>query len=102
MPEATSTPNISPTAQRGPPHARRLRRKANSRLGREYSPTSFCVPLDHPVRAAAIALVEWWPFDQFILALIIANSLLIAIVGPDGVCKHASRARVSVNACSHL
>nr|AAC63050.1 voltage-gated calcium channel alpha-1 subunit [Cyanea capillata] len=42
----------------------------------------FCLTLDNPVRSAAITIVDWKPFDFFILASIFANCAALAAYEP--------------------
>ncbi|CAL8251978.1 unnamed protein product [Arctogadus glacialis] len=42
----------------------------------------FCLTLNNPVRRACISLVEWKPFDIFILLSIFANCVALAIYIP--------------------
>jgi hypothetical protein len=43
------------------------------------------LPLTHPLRRLLIRVVESAWFDRLILVLIVANSLLLAIAGPDTI-----------------
>ncbi|XP_041081104.1 voltage-dependent L-type calcium channel subunit alpha-1D-like [Polyodon spathula] len=51
---------------------------ANSRPPRAL----FCLTLNNPIRRACISLVEWKPFDIFILIAIFANCVALAIYIP--------------------
>uniref|UniRef100_A0A8C9TWH4 Voltage-dependent L-type calcium channel subunit alpha n=1 Tax=Scleropages formosus TaxID=113540 RepID=A0A8C9TWH4_SCLFO len=51
---------------------------ANSRPPRAL----FCLSLNNPIRRACISLVEWKPFDIFILLSIFANCVALAIYVP--------------------
>ncbi|XP_019118054.2 calcium channel, voltage-dependent, L type, alpha 1D subunit, a [Larimichthys crocea] len=51
---------------------------ANSRPPRAL----FCLNLNNPVRRACISLVEWKPFDIFILIAIFANCMALAVYVP--------------------
>ncbi|XP_053291132.1 calcium channel, voltage-dependent, L type, alpha 1D subunit, a [Pleuronectes platessa] len=51
---------------------------ANSRPPRAL----FCLKLNNPVRRACISLVEWKPFDIFILIAIFANCMALAVYVP--------------------
>ncbi|XP_034022391.1 calcium channel, voltage-dependent, L type, alpha 1D subunit, a isoform X3 [Thalassophryne amazonica] len=51
---------------------------ANSRPPRAL----FCLNLNNPIRRACISLVEWKPFDIFILIAIFANCMALAIYVP--------------------
>ncbi|XP_048877532.1 voltage-dependent L-type calcium channel subunit alpha-1D-like isoform X2 [Brienomyrus brachyistius] len=42
----------------------------------------FCLNLNNPFRKACISLVEWKPFDTFILLAIFANCMALAIATP--------------------
>ncbi|XP_072771948.1 voltage-dependent L-type calcium channel subunit alpha-1D-like [Nerophis lumbriciformis] len=42
----------------------------------------FCLSLDNPLRRACISLVEWKPFDVFILLCIFANCVALAVYMP--------------------
>ncbi|GAA6108292.1 voltage-dependent L-type calcium channel subunit alpha-1D isoform X2 [Tachysurus ichikawai] len=42
----------------------------------------FCLTLNNPIRRACISLVEWKPFDIFILLSIFANCVALAIYIP--------------------
>ncbi|XP_065066624.1 voltage-dependent L-type calcium channel subunit alpha-1D-like isoform X2 [Rhopilema esculentum] len=42
----------------------------------------FCLTLDNPVRSGAITIVDWKPFDFFILASIFANCAALAAYEP--------------------
>uniref|UniRef100_A0A673I6Y2 Ion transport domain-containing protein n=1 Tax=Sinocyclocheilus rhinocerous TaxID=307959 RepID=A0A673I6Y2_9TELE len=42
----------------------------------------FCLTLNNPVRRACINLVEWKPFDIFILLSIFANCVALAVYIP--------------------
>ncbi|XP_034075214.1 calcium channel, voltage-dependent, L type, alpha 1D subunit, a isoform X14 [Gymnodraco acuticeps] len=51
---------------------------ANSRPPRAL----FCLKLNNPIRRACISLVEWKPFDIFILIAIFANCMALAVYVP--------------------
>ncbi|XP_036067985.1 calcium channel, voltage-dependent, L type, alpha 1D subunit, a isoform X1 [Oryzias melastigma] len=51
---------------------------ANSRPQRAL----FCLNLNNPIRRACISLVEWKPFDIFILIAIFANCMALAVYIP--------------------
>uniref|UniRef100_A0A3Q3E870 Voltage-dependent L-type calcium channel subunit alpha n=1 Tax=Labrus bergylta TaxID=56723 RepID=A0A3Q3E870_9LABR len=51
---------------------------ANSRPARAL----FCLKLNNPIRRACISLVEWKPFDIFILIAIFANCMALAVYIP--------------------
>ncbi|KAK0135864.1 Voltage-dependent L-type calcium channel subunit alpha-1D [Merluccius polli] len=51
---------------------------ANSRPPRAL----FCLNLNNPIRRACISLVEWKPFDIFILIAIFANCMALAVYIP--------------------
>ncbi|XP_036388954.1 voltage-dependent L-type calcium channel subunit alpha-1D-like [Megalops cyprinoides] len=51
---------------------------ANSRPPRAL----FCLTLNNPIRRACISLVEWKPFDIFILLSIFANCVALAVYVP--------------------
>ncbi|XP_070815298.1 calcium channel, voltage-dependent, L type, alpha 1D subunit, a isoform X2 [Chaetodon trifascialis] len=51
---------------------------ANSRPPRAL----FCLNLNNPIRRACISLVEWKPFDIFILIAIFANCMALAVYVP--------------------
>ncbi|XP_062316510.1 voltage-dependent L-type calcium channel subunit alpha-1D-like [Osmerus eperlanus] len=51
---------------------------ANSRPPRAL----FCLKLNNPIRRACISLVEWKPFDIFILIAIFANCMALAVYIP--------------------
>ncbi|KAL7884384.1 hypothetical protein AOLI_G00071540 [Acnodon oligacanthus] len=42
----------------------------------------FCLTLNNPIRRACISLVEWKPFDIFILLSIFANCVALAVYVP--------------------
>ncbi|CAF91180.1 unnamed protein product, partial [Tetraodon nigroviridis] len=42
----------------------------------------FCLNLNNPIRRACISLVEWKPFDIFILIAIFANCMALAVYVP--------------------
>uniref|UniRef100_A0A671L010 Ion transport domain-containing protein n=1 Tax=Sinocyclocheilus anshuiensis TaxID=1608454 RepID=A0A671L010_9TELE len=42
----------------------------------------FCLNLNNPIRRACISLVEWKPFDIFILIAIFANCMALAVYIP--------------------
>uniref|UniRef100_A0A8C9TZI4 Ion transport domain-containing protein n=1 Tax=Scleropages formosus TaxID=113540 RepID=A0A8C9TZI4_SCLFO len=42
----------------------------------------FCLRLGNPIRMAAIAIVEWKPFDIFILLAIFANCVALGVAKP--------------------
>ncbi|CAB1329434.1 unnamed protein product, partial [Coregonus sp. 'balchen'] len=42
----------------------------------------FCLTLNNPIRRACISLVEWKPFDIFILLSIFANCVALAVYIP--------------------
>ncbi|CAM2116787.1 unnamed protein product [Caretta caretta] len=42
----------------------------------------FCLSLNNPIRRACISLVEWKPFDIFILLAIFANCVALAVYIP--------------------
>ncbi|XP_047438727.1 calcium channel, voltage-dependent, L type, alpha 1D subunit, a isoform X11 [Mugil cephalus] len=42
----------------------------------------FCLKLNNPIRRACISLVEWKPFDIFILIAIFANCMALAVYVP--------------------
>lgn len=51
---------------------------SNSRPARAL----FCLSLNNPIRRACISIVEWKPFDIFILLAIFANCVALAIYIP--------------------
>uniref|UniRef100_A0A674EW28 Voltage-dependent L-type calcium channel subunit alpha n=1 Tax=Salmo trutta TaxID=8032 RepID=A0A674EW28_SALTR len=51
---------------------------ANTRPARAL----FCLKLNNPIRRACISLVEWKPFDIFILIAIFANCMALAVYIP--------------------
>ncbi|XP_053326031.1 voltage-dependent L-type calcium channel subunit alpha-1D [Spea bombifrons] len=50
----------------------------NNRAGRAL----FCLSLNNPIRRACISIVEWKPFDIFILVAIFANCVALAVYIP--------------------
>ena len=53
--------------------------------GRLYAGDALgCLTLSNPLRARAIALVEWPWFDRAVLMAIVANCVMLAALGPPG------------------
>ena len=53
--------------------------------GRLYSGDALgCLTLSNPLRARAIAFVEWPWFDRAVLMAIVANCVMLAALGPPG------------------
>ncbi|XP_075882305.1 voltage-dependent L-type calcium channel subunit alpha-1D [Nelusetta ayraudi] len=88
-PDSSSAPTVCTTGQ--PPVGSLAQRKrqqyakskkqggsTNSRPPRAL----FCLTLNNPIRRACISLVEWKPFDIFILLSIFANCVALAIYIP--------------------
>ncbi|XP_035244320.1 voltage-dependent L-type calcium channel subunit alpha-1D-like isoform X4 [Anguilla anguilla] len=81
-PAATSTPApVGSLAQRKRQQYAKSKKQgssANSRPPRAL----FCLNLNNPLRRACISLVEWKPFDIFILIAIFANCMALAVYIP--------------------
>uniref|UniRef100_A0A8C8A1V2 Voltage-dependent L-type calcium channel subunit alpha n=1 Tax=Oryzias sinensis TaxID=183150 RepID=A0A8C8A1V2_9TELE len=88
-PEISSRPSVCPS---GPPPAGSLaqrKRQQYAKSKKQGGSTNsrppralFCLTLNNPIRRACISLVEWKPFDIFILLSIFANCVALAIYIP--------------------
>ncbi|XP_078803077.1 calcium channel, voltage-dependent, L type, alpha 1D subunit, a isoform X11 [Oryzias latipes] len=78
---ATSTIPVGALAQKKRQQYAKSKKQgsnANSRPQRAL----FCLNLNNPIRRACISLVEWKPFDIFILIAIFANCMALAVYIP--------------------
>ncbi|XP_075317194.1 calcium channel, voltage-dependent, L type, alpha 1D subunit, a isoform X4 [Odontesthes bonariensis] len=78
---ATSTIPVGALAQKKRQQYAKSKKQgsnANSRPPRAL----FCLKLNNPIRRACISLVEWKPFDIFILIAIFANCMALAVYVP--------------------
>ncbi|KAJ8257516.1 hypothetical protein GJAV_G00186430 [Gymnothorax javanicus] len=57
-------------------------KKQNSTVNSRPPRALFCLTLNNPIRRACISLVEWKPFDIFILLSIFANCVALAVYIP--------------------
>ncbi|XP_068453582.1 voltage-dependent L-type calcium channel subunit alpha-1D isoform X4 [Clinocottus analis] len=88
-PEMSSQPTVCTT---GPPPVGSLaqrKRQQYAKSKKQGGSTNsrppralFCLTLNNPIRRACISLVEWKPFDIFILLSIFANCVALAIYIP--------------------
>ncbi|XP_070695947.1 voltage-dependent L-type calcium channel subunit alpha-1D [Pempheris klunzingeri] len=88
-PNMSSRPSVCTT---GPPPAGSLaqrKRQQYAKSKKQGGSTNsrppralFCLTLNNPIRRACISLVEWKPFDIFILLSIFANCVALAIYIP--------------------
>ncbi|KAM3618553.1 uncharacterized protein V6R79_021738 [Siganus canaliculatus] len=88
-PDVSSQPSVCTT---GPPPAGSLaqrKRQQYAKSKKQGGSTNsrppralFCLTLNNPIRRACISLVEWKPFDIFILLSIFANCVALAIYIP--------------------
>lgn len=71
------------TAANGPANA--AKRKNTTNVGQNLRPKRalFCLSVGNPIRRVCISLVEWKPFDYFILANIFATCVVLALMNPD-------------------
>ena len=65
--------------------ANAAKRKNPTNVGQTFRPKRalFCLSVSNPIRRACISLVEWKPFDLFILANIFATCVVLALMNPD-------------------
>uniref|UniRef100_A0A8C9TMK1 Voltage-dependent L-type calcium channel subunit alpha n=1 Tax=Scleropages formosus TaxID=113540 RepID=A0A8C9TMK1_SCLFO len=79
-PAPTPTPASSLAQRKRQQYAKSKKQgsSANSRPPRAL----FCLTLNNPLRRACISLVEWKPFDIFILIAIFANCMALAVYIP--------------------
>ena len=65
--------------------ANAAKRKNPTNVGQTFRPKRalFCLSVSNPLRSACIRLVEWKPFDLFILANIFATCVVLALMNPD-------------------
>lgn len=61
------------------------KRKNPPNVGQNFRPKDalFCLTVSNPIRRGCITLVEWKPFDLFILANIFATCVVLALMNPD-------------------
>ncbi|CAL8402352.1 unnamed protein product, partial [Arctogadus glacialis] len=81
VPAATTTIPVGALAQKKRQQYAKSKKQgsnANSRPPRAL----FCLKLNNPIRRACISLVEWKPFDIFILIAIFANCMALAVYIP--------------------
>uniref|UniRef100_A0A3P8QLK9 Voltage-dependent L-type calcium channel subunit alpha n=1 Tax=Astatotilapia calliptera TaxID=8154 RepID=A0A3P8QLK9_ASTCA len=78
----TSTPApVGSLAQKKRQQYAKSKKQGGSTSGRPPR-ALFCLTLNNPIRRACISLVEWKPFDIFILLSIFANCVALAIYIP--------------------
>ncbi|XP_072305376.1 voltage-dependent L-type calcium channel subunit alpha-1D isoform X2 [Eucyclogobius newberryi] len=90
MPDMSARPSVcSPTTAPPAGSLAQRRRQQYAKSKKQGGSTSsrppralFCLTLNNPIRRACISLVEWKPFDIFILLSIFANCVALAIYIP--------------------
>ncbi|KAM4562919.1 voltage-dependent L-type calcium channel subunit alpha-1D [Odontesthes bonariensis] len=88
-PEMNSRPSVCTTGQ-APVGSLALRKRQQYAKSKKQGGSTnsrppralFCLTLNNPIRRACISLVEWKPFDIFILLSIFANCVALAIYIP--------------------
>uniref|UniRef100_A0A3Q4A9Q4 Voltage-dependent L-type calcium channel subunit alpha n=1 Tax=Mola mola TaxID=94237 RepID=A0A3Q4A9Q4_MOLML len=78
---ATGPPPVGSLAQRKRQQYAKSKKQGGSTNSRPPR-ALFCLTLNNPIRRACISLVEWKPFDIFILLSIFANCVALAIYIP--------------------
>ncbi|XP_037540882.1 voltage-dependent L-type calcium channel subunit alpha-1D [Nematolebias whitei] len=89
MPDMSSQPSLSNTGAAPVGSLAQRKRQQYAKSKKQGGSTSsrppralFCLTLNNPIRRACISLVEWKPFDIFILLSIFANCVALAIYIP--------------------
>uniref|UniRef100_A0A3Q3Q6R8 Voltage-dependent L-type calcium channel subunit alpha n=1 Tax=Monopterus albus TaxID=43700 RepID=A0A3Q3Q6R8_MONAL len=87
--DANSQPSVSTTGQAPVGSLAQRKRQQYAKSKKQGGSTNnrppralFCLTLNNPIRRACISLVEWKPFDIFILLSIFANCVALAIYIP--------------------
>ncbi|KAM6177084.1 voltage-dependent L-type calcium channel subunit alpha-1D isoform 2-T2 [Erethizon dorsatum] len=78
---STSAPPVGSLSQRKRQQYAKSKKQGNSSNSRPAR-ALFCLSLNNPIRRACISIVEWKPFDIFILLAIFANCVALAIYIP--------------------
>ena len=84
--QTLNSPFYTPNGAGGTTAAAAAAKKRNApNVGQNLRPRRalFCLSVSNPIRRACIALVEWKPFDLFILANIFATCGVLALMNPD-------------------
>ncbi|XP_013857173.1 voltage-dependent L-type calcium channel subunit alpha-1D isoform X4 [Austrofundulus limnaeus] len=89
MPDVSSQPSLTNTGAAPVGSLAQRKRQQYAKSKKQGGSTSsrppralFCLTLNNPIRRACISLVEWKPFDIFILLSIFANCVALAIYIP--------------------
>ncbi|XP_072136499.1 voltage-dependent L-type calcium channel subunit alpha-1D-like [Mobula birostris] len=77
-----STEPSSTAAQRKRQQFAKSKKQQGSTANNRPARALFCLNLNNPIRRACISIVEWKPFDIFILIAIFANCVALAIYIP--------------------
>uniref|UniRef100_A0A8C6Z8S2 Voltage-dependent L-type calcium channel subunit alpha n=1 Tax=Nothoprocta perdicaria TaxID=30464 RepID=A0A8C6Z8S2_NOTPE len=78
---ATTTQPVGSLSQRKRQQYAKSKKQGNTSNSRPPR-ALFCLSLNNPIRRACISLVEWKPFDIFILLSIFANCVALAVYIP--------------------
>uniref|UniRef100_A0A3Q2HSF6 Voltage-dependent L-type calcium channel subunit alpha n=1 Tax=Equus caballus TaxID=9796 RepID=A0A3Q2HSF6_HORSE len=78
---ASAPPPVGSLSQRKRQQYAKSKKQGNSSNSRPAR-ALFCLSLNNPIRRACISIVEWKPFDIFILLAIFANCVALAIYIP--------------------
>ncbi|XP_036734213.1 voltage-dependent L-type calcium channel subunit alpha-1D isoform X6 [Manis pentadactyla] len=78
---APAPPPVGSLSQRKRQQYAKSKKQGNSSNSRPAR-ALFCLSLNNPIRRACISIVEWKPFDIFILLAIFANCVALAIYIP--------------------
>ncbi|XP_069795826.1 voltage-dependent L-type calcium channel subunit alpha-1D-like isoform X14 [Narcine bancroftii] len=78
----SSTDPSSAAAQRKRQQFAKSKKQQGSTVNNRPARALFCLNLNNPIRRACISIVEWKPFDIFILIAIFANCVALAIYIP--------------------
>uniref|UniRef100_UPI00398F61F7 voltage-dependent L-type calcium channel subunit alpha-1D n=1 Tax=Pristiophorus japonicus TaxID=55135 RepID=UPI00398F61F7 len=78
----STTESSSAAAQRKRQQFAKSKKQQGSTVNNRPPRALFCLNLNNPIRRACISIVEWKPFDIFILIAIFANCVALAVYIP--------------------
>ncbi|XP_059505862.1 voltage-dependent L-type calcium channel subunit alpha-1D-like isoform X3 [Stegostoma tigrinum] len=78
----STTESNSAAAQRKRQQFAKSKKQQGSTVNNRPARALFCLNLNNPIRRACISIVEWKPFDIFILIAIFANCVALAVYIP--------------------
>ncbi|XP_078270773.1 voltage-dependent L-type calcium channel subunit alpha-1D-like isoform X7 [Rhinoraja longicauda] len=78
----STTESSSAAAQRKRQQFAKSKKQQGSTVNNRAARALFCLNLNNPIRRACISIVEWKPFDIFILIAIFANCVALAVYIP--------------------